>query len=433
MTKPSDIVNVAIVGAGGMGRGVARNLMALPDVRIIAVADPADEYADDFFYKSAVGRLPMKAEIEAKYQEADPDFVCADYIDFRVMLAEMPEIDAIVCATPDHLHAYVSVVAMRQGKHVFCEKPLAHNIWENRLMARAAKEMGVATQMGNIGHARDGMRETCEWIWDGAIGTVREVHAWAGATRWNKGMLAPPTEEPPMPEGLDWDLWLGPREPRGYHPAYHPVRWRDFWTFGLGPIGDFVCHDLDCACWALDLQAPVTVEAFSAGKSSSEMTGYGEICYFDFGAHGDRPPVKVTWYDGGLRPPTPADWPADEAIPSRGVLFIGDEGMILCPGLGVPPRLLPEARREAYTPPAPSLPRSPGHHREWIDACKGGVPAMANFTYSAQLTEIALLGAIALQTGKRFVWNAEEMKAEGVPEADALIRTPYREGWELEG
>ncbi len=428
----SEIVNVAIVGAGGMGRGVARELMKLPDVRIIAVADPADDYQDDFFYKVRVGRLPLKAEIEAHFRQQDAAFVCADYLDFRTMLAEMPEIDAIVCATPDHLHAYVSVYAMRLGKHVYCEKPLAHNIWETRLMARVAAEQGVATQMGNIGHARDGMRETVEWIRDGAIGTVREVHAWAGATRWNKGMLAPPTDEPPMPEGIDWDLWLGPREPRPFHPAYFPVRWRDFWTFGLGPIGDFVCHDLDCACWALDLKPPVTVEAFSAGKSHPEMTGYGEICYYEFGADGDRAPVKVTWYDGGLRPATPADWPADEPIPSRGVLFVGDEGMILCPGLGASPRLLPQARREAYTPPAPSLPRSPGHHREWIDACKGGVPATSDFAYSAQLTEIALLGAVALQTNKRFVWNAAEMKAEGVPEADALIRPAYRKGWEIE-
>ena len=321
MKTASDVVKVAIVGAGGMGRGVARELMKLPDVRIVAVADPADAYQDDFFYKCLVGRLPVKEWIETHYRESDPAFVCADYKDFRVMLAEMPEIDAIVCATPDHLHAYVSVVAMRQGKHVYCEKPLAHNIWETRLMARVAEEMGVATQMGNIGHARDGMRETVEWIRDGAVGTVREVHAWAGATRWNKGMQAPPTEEPGTPDWLDWDLWIGPREPRPYHPAYFPVRWRDFWTFGLGPIGDFVCHDLDCACWALDLRPPVTVEAFSAGKSHPEMTGYGELCYYEFGASGDRAPVRVTWYDGGLRPATPADWPSDEPIPSRGVLF----------------------------------------------------------------------------------------------------------------
>ena len=433
MAPANETVNVAIVGAGGMGRGVARHLLQLPDVRIIAVADPAAAYQDDFFYKSLVGRLPLKAEIEAHYAEQAPGFTCSDYIDFRVMLEREPDVDAVVCATPDHLHAYVSVLAMRMGKHVYCEKPLAHNIWETRLMARVAEEQGVATQMGNIGHARDGMRETCEWLWDGAIGSVREVHAWVGATRWNKGMTAPPTDTPPVPEDLDWDLWLGPREPRPYHPAYFPVRWRDFWSFGLGPIGDFVCHDLDVACWALDLQGPVDVEAFCVGQTDPEMTGYGEVCYYGYPQRGDRPPVRVTWYDGGLQPRTPEGWPADEPMPGRGTLFAGDDGMLVCPGLGVTPRLLPDSLAESYTPPPPSLPRSPGHHREWIDACKGGPPAMSHFGYAAKLNELTLLGVLALRTGRKIVWNADEMHAENVPEADALIRVPYREGWELEG
>lgn len=431
MKRGNDIVNVAIVGAGGMGRGVTRALFALPDVRVIAVADPAGAYADDFFYKTRVGRLPLKAEIEEHYRASIPGFTCAAYTDFRVMLEKEPDIDAIVCATPDHLHAYVSVTAMRMGKHVFCEKPLAHNIWEARLMARVAEEMGVATQMGNIGHARDGMRETCEWIWDGAIGHVREVHAWVGAARWNKGMTEPPADAPPPPDDLDWDLWLGPREPRPYHPAYFPVRWRDFWTFGLGPIGDFVCHDLDAACWALDLQDPESVEGFSVGMTHPAMTGHGEICYYNYGQRGDRPPVAVTWYDGGLRPRTPADWPLTEPLPSRGVFFVGDKGLMICPGLGASPRLFPDSLMKSYTPPAPSLPRSPGHHREWIDAIKGGPPAMSHFGYAAKLTELALLGALALQVGHKIIWNAAEMRAENAPEADAIIRTPYRAGWEL--
>jgi predicted dehydrogenase len=255
-----------------MGRGVTRNLLPFPDVRVIAVADPADAYQDDFFYKSLVGRLPLKAEIDAHYADRGIDLACAEYKDFRVMLQQHPEIDAVVCATPDHLHAYVSVVAMRMGKHVYCEKPLTHNISEARLLARVAAETGVATQMGNIGHARDGMRQTCEWIWNGAIGPVREVHAWVGATRWHKGMVSPPTDTPPVPDDLDWDLWLGPRPERPFHPAYVPVRWRDFWEFGLGAIGDFFCHDVDVACWALDLQGDVTVEAFSAGRTHPDLT-----------------------------------------------------------------------------------------------------------------------------------------------------------------
>ncbi|MBT3374781.1 MAG: Gfo/Idh/MocA family oxidoreductase [Lentisphaerae bacterium] len=433
MPKANDTVNVAIVGAGGMGRGVARCLMPFADVRIIAVADPAGAYEDDFFYKKPVGRLPLKAEIETHYGATLPGFTCTAYKDFRVMLEREPEIDAIVCATPDHLHAYVSVTAMRMGKHVYCEKPLAHNIWEARLMARVAEEMGVATQMGNLGHARDGMRDTCEWLWDGAIGVVREVHAWAGATRWNKGMIAPPVDAPPVPEDLDWDLWLGPREPRPYHPAYFPVRWRDFWTFGLGPIGDFVCHDLDAACWALDLQDPLTVEAYHAGRPHPEMTAHGEICYYEYGQRGNRPPVAVTWYDGGLRPRTPADWPGDEPLPGRGVLFVGDKGSMLCAGtVGAPPRLYPDALMEAYTPPPESLPRSPGHHREWIDAIKGGPATGSHFGYAAKLTELALLGVLALRLGKKVIWNAAEMRVENAPEADAIIRTAYRAGWELD-
>lgn len=428
----SETVNVAIVGAGGMGRGVAQELMRLPDVRIIAVADPAESYQDDFFYKCPVGRLPLKAEIEKHYGTTLSGFRCAEYEDFRVMLEREPAVDAIVCATPDHLHAYVSIVAMRQGKHVYCEKPLAHNLREARLMARVAQEMGVATQMGNLGHAREGMRQTCEWLWAGAIGPVREAHAWVGAARWHKGMTARPTDTPPVPAGLNWDLWLGPRPERPFHPAYVPVRWRDFWTFGLGAIGDFVCHDLDNACWALDLREPVSVEAFGAGQTSPELTPHGEICTFDFGRRGRQVPVRAVWYDGGLQPPVPEGWPAGEALPGRGVFFVGDRGTLVSPGLGAPPVLYPRERAEAFTPPPPSIPRSPGHHREWIDACKGGPAAGTEFGYAARLTELALLGALALRTRKRIRWDAVAMKAIDVPEADAIIQgEPYRQGWEL--
>ena len=424
-------VHVAIVGAGGMGRGVMRNLLPFPDVRIVAVADPAAVYEDDFFYKSPVGRLPVKAEIEAYYAEQGTPLTCREYKDFRVMLEREKDIDAIVCATPDHLHAYVSITAMRQGKHVYCEKPLTHNIREARLMAKVAAETGVATQMGNIGHARDGMRETCEWIRAGAIGTVREVHAWVGASRWNKHLVGPPTGTPPVPDWLDWDLWLGPREGQAYHPEWVPVRWRDHWEFGLGAIGDFFCHDVDVACWALDLRHPISVEAFAAGRTHPDLIPHGEIVYYEFGQDGDRAPVRVTWYDGGLRPPTPAAWPVGEELSGRGVFFLGDEGILVCPGLGASPKLLPAERMESFSPPPPSLPRSPGHHREWIDACKGGPPAMSDFAYSAQLTEMALLGVLSIRTGKKIFWNAEAMQAEGLPEADAIIRGSYREGWEL--
>ncbi len=234
-----------------------RALFKLEDAQIIAVADPI-EFHDlkGFYYGGTAGRLPVKAEIERRYAEETPNFKVADYEDFRVMLEKEKAIDAILCATPDHQHAYVCVTAMKQGKHVYCEKPLTHNVWEARLMAKVAKETGVATQLGNHGHSGDGIRQTCEWIWDGAIGDIREVHAWTSATRWNKKHPGGVPPEEPVPQGVNWDLWLGPRDMRPYSSIYSPVSWRDFWDFGTAPIGDFFCHNFDPAFWALDLREP---------------------------------------------------------------------------------------------------------------------------------------------------------------------------------
>ncbi len=427
-----DTVNVALVGAGGMGEGVIKNLLTLPDVRIVAVADPIASYQDDFFYKRPLGRLPVIERLEQHYRATEPGYSCPGYEDFREMLDREPSIDAIVCATPDHLHAYVSIYAMRKGKHVYCEKPLGHNIREVRKMAQVAAETGVATQMGNIGHARDGMREAVEWLKDGAIGPVLEAHAWVGAGRWSKWMVTPPEDTPPVPEGCNWDLWLGPRPSRPYHPTLTPVRWRDYWSFGLGAIGDFVCHDMDVICWALDLHSPHLVEAFAADKTHPDLIPHGSICHYWFKSRSRRPAVKVCWYDGGLRPPTPDNWPADVEWPKRGCMFVGEKGLLVCPGLGATPFLVPAKLAKTYTPPAPSIPRSPGHHREWIDACKGGKPGGTEFGYSARLTELALLGVLALRTGKRINWDTKNMRAVDCPEADAIINgEPYRKGWEI--
>ena len=432
LVPPSDKVNVALVGAGGRGFENVRALFQQADAQVIALADPAESWnLQRFYYKGVAGRGPVRDAIEKHYAAKTPNFRCAPYEDFRTLLDKEKSVDAVLCATPDHLHAYVSTVAMRSGKHVYCEKPLTHNLWEARRVAQVAKETGVATQMGNQGHSTDGIRETCEWIWGGAIGTVREVHAWVGSGRWNPELTGRPPGTPPVPQGLDWTLWLGPREVRPYHPAYCPVAWRDFWDFGCSQLGDFGCHDLDAACWALDLRAPLRVEASPAGPMDAEIGPHGCIAYFHFGPRGERPPVKITWYDGGLGPERPAGLPAKEALPRRGVLFVGDKGTLFCGGAGGKPRLLAPSGAADFQAPRPTLARSPGHHREWLDACKGGKPAGSNFEYGARLTEIALLGVLALRTRREIRWDAANLKAEGLPGADPFIKEAYRKGWEV--
>ena len=234
-----------------------------------------------------------------------------------------------------------------------------------------------------------------------------------------------------MPPGVNWDLWIGPREMRPYHPSYTPVAWRDYWAFGNGTLGDFGCHDFDAPFWALELGAPISVEGWPAGHTDAEVQPFGEICYYRFGAHGDRPPVTLTWYGGGLRPPRPEGMPAGGPMPGRGVLFVGDKGVMLCGGAGGDPRLLPEEKMKAYRKPSPTLPRSKGHHRDWLDACKGGPPAGSNFAYGARLTETVLLGVLALRTGKKLDWDASAMKVNNAPEADPIIKESYRKGWEI--
>ena len=317
------------------------------------------------------------------------------------------------------------------GAHVYCEKPLTHDIAEARLVAQVAKETRVATQMGNQGHARDTIRETCEWIWDGAIGQVREVHAWVPTSRWTAGLVGKPKEGKPVPPGLNWDLWLGPADPVPFHPVYAPVSWRDFWSFGCGALGDFGCHDLDAACWAFDLRAPQSVEVLPAGSTDPDIVPHGEIGYFHFARRDDKPALKIVWYSGGLLPDAPEELPAGTRLPKRGVLFIGDKGKMLCEGAGGQPRLLPFEKTDEYKKPAPTLPRSKGHHREWLDAIKGGPAAISQFEYAARLTEIVLLGVASLRIGKKLYWDPVALTAAGQPEAQAVFKGRYRAGWEL--
>lgn len=431
---PSEKINIALVGAGGQGRTNLKNLLPQEDAQVIAVADPAETWdLTPFYYKGDAGRGPIRKMLEEHYSKKTPNYRVAVHEDFRVMLEKEKAIDAVLCATPDHLHAYVSVWSMRGGKHVYCEKPLTHNIAEARLVAKVAKETGVATQMGNSGHSKDGMRQTVEYLRDGAIGKVREAHSWVPATRWNPGLKGLPEGNPPLPAGLNWDLWIGPREMCAYHPAYAPVAWRDFWVFGCGALGDFGCHDMDAATWAFDLPPPESVEVRPAGYSDGNIAPYGEIGYFRFPAAAERPALRLTWYSGGLQPARPDAMPDKMVLPRRGVLFVGEKGIIQCDGAGGPPRLFPDALRAAYTPPKESLVRSKGHHRDWLDAIKGGPPSSAEFQYSARLTEITLLGVLSLRLGGKLVhWDAANMKAVNLPEADPFIREPSRSGWAIE-
>ena len=433
---PSERVNVAVIGTGGMGMRNVKSLMNEPEAQVVAICDVA-ECTDlrEYWYRCYAGRRPTKELIEKHYSEITPGYKCPAYEDFRVMLEKEKGVDAVLCATPDHWHASVVIPAMKMGKHIYCEKPLAHNIWEVRQMARVAKETGVATQMGNHGHSSSGMRVTCEWIWDGAIGNVREVHGWAPSRHFR---LEPgrPKETEPVPEGFNWDMWLGPREFRPYHSSYAPYIWRDWWAFGTGSLGNLACHNLDAAVWALDLFEPISAEGCTTGGCDSELAGFGGFYTFHFGARGDKPPVKMVWYDGHLRPPVPEGIDSDDPRQrlgnnNEGLLIVGDKGWITCPAYGGAPRLLPMSLHKEYKRPEPTIPRVKGHHADWLSACKGGTPASANFDYSAKLTEVALLGNVALRVGKKIRWDAAAMKATNAPEADQYIKEPYRKGWKL--
>ncbi len=432
---PSEKVNIALIGCGGQGQTNMRALFQQSDAQIMAVADPCEtQNLQGFYYKSVAGRLPVKDQIQKHYGEKSSHYAVADYEDFRVMLEKEKGIDAILCATPDHLHAYVCVNAMRQGKHVYCEKPLTHNVWEARLVAKVAKETGVATQLGNQGHSGDHIRTTCEMIWDGVIGDVTEVHAWTSASRWNKEHKGGRPAAEPVPQGVNWDLWLGPRTQRPYSSIYNPVSWRDFWDFGTAPIGDFFCHNFDPALWALDLREPTSIEAHAAGGGvDAEIAPAAGIYYYQFPARGKMLPVKFTWYEGGLMPARPDVMEEDDQLGANGngILFVGSKGYLTCAGWAGRPTLLPGKRDSEYQRPAKTLPRSKGHHRDWLDACKGGGQSSANFAYGSVLSEIGLLGLVAMRSRKKLLWDAQAAQVTNVPEANRYIKESYRPGWEV--
>jgi len=432
---PSKKVNVAFIGTGDMGIGNLNNCLNLPDVEVIAVCDVAEEV--DYGNVEFGGKAGLKVALESVKQhyasrtKSGTYKGCAGYVDFREMLAKETGIDAVVVSTPDHVHAVACMTAIKKGKHVYCEKPLTHSVYETRMVTEAARKARVATQMGNHGHSGEGIRLAVEWIQDGAIGPVREVHGWTSVGRpdWVQ-MKSRPKETQPVPKSLDWNLWIGPAPYRPYHSAYAPYNWRGWWDFGTGAIGDMACHNLDPAFWALDLGAPSSIEASCSGLND-EVVPYGALYNYEFPARGEMPPVTLKWYDGGLLPPRPQELEEGRRMRGDGLYFVGDKGVIMLGGWAESPRIIPESKMKAYKQPPKTIPRVKGHHRDWIDACKGGNPASSNFNYAGPLTEAVLLGNVALRTGKKIYWDNAKLKATNAPEADQYIKSVFREGWSL--
>lgn len=415
--SPSDKLNIACIGIGGKG---ATDVKGVSSENIVALCDV------DFSYRRAPGILN-------EFPKAK------QYKDFRVMLDRQKDIDAVVVATPDHTHAVISLEAIRQGKHVYTEKPLTHTIHEARVLAEAAKQYKVATQMGNQGQAGDRVRRIREMIWDGAIGPVRQVHVWTDRPNngrfgvfWPQGVERP-KETPPVPENLDWDIWLGPAPERAYNPAYHPFAWRGWWDFGTGAMGDIGCHRFDPIFRDLKLSYPTSVQAIST-LPNKETYPSGSIITFEFPQRGELPPVTIKWYDGGLKPDRPRELEDGLQVGNNGIMYVGDKGKIFNG------RLTPESLRREYERPEPTIASSPGHYQEWINACKGGEPAGSNFEWAGPLTEVVLMGNIPLRMELReqvdrqdLLWDAEAKRFSNLPEANEFLHKTYRQGWTLNG
>lgn len=416
--SPNNKLNIAAIGVGGMGSG---NIEKCSEENIVALCD----------VDLKRGGKTFGAHPKAKR-----------FRDFRVMLDKMEkEIDAVIIATPDHTHAAATMEAMRRGKHVYTQKPLTHTIWEARQLTEASKRYGVATQMGNQGHSSNGARQTVEWIRAGVIGEVREVHCWSDrplrGTRfekrlyWPQGVANRPEKKEAVPDTLDWDLWLGPAPYRDYSSAYVPFDWRGWWDFGTGALGDMGCHIIDHPYWALKLGYPTSVEA-SSTHIHSETAPLASLVTYHFPARGELPPVRMVWYDGGIKPPRPEELEPHEEWPVDGVLYVGDRGKIMHKSHGGKPTLLPLSRMNDFQRPDETLPRIKGSHEQnWIDACKGGAPACSNFNYSGPLTEVVLLGNLAIRTEGHLLWDGPNMRVTNNEAANEFVRREYRQGWKL--
>ncbi len=412
--SPNNKLNIAAIGLYNQG---GSDLQGMKSENIVALCD-VDARAID------------------KHAKSFP--AARHYQDFRKMFDEMDkDIDAVLIATPDHWHAALAMRAMKMGKHVYCEKPLAHSIYEVRALMKAARETKVTTQLGNQGHSFDTIRVFREWVEDGAIGTVREVHAMCRSVYSRVDLLEAVKGGQPVPESLLWDLWVGPAQFRPYHSAYHPGKWRSWTNFGTGVIGDWTCHVVDPVFWTLDLGAPTTVEALEPGDYDPAKQGEtfpaGNVIRYGFPAKGNRPAVSLTWYDGPAKPARPAEFEPDDKLPDIGALVVGDKAKIMYGSHGAgAPQIIPEADPQKYQRRPQRYPRSPGHQKEWIDACKARKPAGSDFSYGGPLTEVALLGVIAMRfKGQKLQWDGSAMKFTNCSEANAYLKPTFREGWSL--
>ncbi len=413
-TPASERINIAGIGVGGQGAGDI-NAVAGGN-NIVALCDVDEKRSADTFKKF-------------------PD--AKRYKDFRKMFDEMDKnIDAVVVATPDHFHAVAAMAAIQRGKHVYCEKPLAHNIFEVRELMKAAKAKNVVTQLGNQGHSTDSIRMFCEWVQDGAIGNVTEIHC--GCTAVNSGIDRLPMlkQQHVVPPTLDWEQWLGPALDRPYCPAYLPGAWRGWVPFGNGTIGDWVCHVVDPVFWALDLGAPATIQAQVKNydiKTQGDAYPKGEIVTFEFAAKGKRGPITLNWYSGTERIPRPPELEDGRKDPETGAVVRGDKGVITYGSHGAGGvRIIPETKMKAYKLPAPTIPRAKEHHQDWINAIRTNKKAGSDFSYGGPLTEIALLGVIAVKlAGQKLQWDGPAGKFINSPEANQFLNPTYRTGWKL--
>jgi predicted dehydrogenase len=474
--SPSDKINIAFIGVGAQGLRVMLHFLQQPDVQAVSVCD-VNKSGSDYpqwstheFCNSVrkllgvdsgwdwlspdqpiqlthslrvtggvAGREPCQKIVEGYYaaqQTSGTYRGCSAHADFRELLETEKDLDAVVVCTTDNLHAAVSAAAMKKRKHVFCQKPLTHTIHEARRLAEIARETGVATQLAVGNQASEATRLLCEWIWSGAIGPVREVVNWSSRPYWPQG-LERPKETNSVPDGLNWDLWLGPAPARPFNHAYLPFSWRGWTDFGCGALGDMGSYSFDTLFRVLKLEAPTTIEASSSDRYD-ETYPLASIITYNFPARGDMPAVKFAWYDGGLKPTRPEELEDDRPLrgdgedEDEGLLFIGDRGKVLCGFNGANPKLIPQAKMNAFQPPPKTLPRSPGNEREWLDACKGGgTKPGANFEFSGIVTETLLLGNVASRLGQRIKWDHASLAVTNSALAEKMVRPDRRPGWEL--